>query len=129
MQSSVEWAGGTGMVGTNAKGQRIEMDWEDGPSPVQLTLQAVGACSLVDVVIGLKERSFSKVWVDLVGQRRDETPRIFTSVHLVYNVEGDVPQRLVEALVAKSHEKYCTVSNMFNESIKFTTEVNIVSTN
>ena len=129
MQGSVEWTGGTGMAGINAKGQRIEMDWEEGPSPVQLTLQAVGACSLVDVVIGLKERSFSKVWVDLVGQRRDEAPRIFTSVHMVYNIEGDVPQRLVEALVTKSHEKYCTVSNMFNESIKFTTEVNIVSTN
>ena len=129
MQSSVEWTGGTGMVGINTKGQRIEMDWEEGPSPVQLTLQAVGACSLVDVVIGLKERSFSKVWVDLVGERREESPRIFTSVHMVYNIEGDVPQRLVEALVVKSHEKYCTVSNMFNESIKFTTEVNITSTN
>ena len=27
------------------------MDWETGPSPMQLTLQMVGACSLVDVVM------------------------------------------------------------------------------
>ena len=33
MQGRVEWTSGTGMVGINASGQRIEMDWETGPSP------------------------------------------------------------------------------------------------
>ena len=60
MQGKVEWVGGKNLVGTNSNGQSIEMDWDDGPSPMQITLQMVGACSLVDVVIGLKERVFSK---------------------------------------------------------------------
>ena len=109
MQGTVEWTGGKNMVGINSSGQRIEMNWEEGPSPMQLALQMVGACSIVDVVIGLKEREFSKVWVDMDSTRNDESPRYFTSMHMVYHVVGDVPQRLVERVVHKSHEKYCSV--------------------
>ena len=98
------------MDGINAAGQRIAMDWETGPSPMQLTLQMVGACSLVDVVIGLKERPFTKAWVDLDSTRAETQPRRFTSITMVYHVVGDVPQKLVERVVAKSHEKYCSVS-------------------
>ena len=110
MQGRVEWTGGTGLNGINAAGQSISMDWETGPSPMQLTLQMVGACSLVDVVVGLKERPFSDAWVELDSTRAETTPRRFTSITMVYHVVGDVPQKLVERVVAKSHEKYCSVS-------------------
>jgi len=110
MQGRVAWTGGTTMNGINAAGQQISMDWESGPSPMQLLLQMVGACSLVDVVIGLKERAFTDAWVDLDSTRAETTPRRFTSITMVYHVVGDVPQKLVERVVAKSHEKYCSVS-------------------
>jgi len=110
MQGRVAWTGGTTMNGINAAGQQIPMDWESGPSPMQLMLQMVGACSLVDVVIGLKERAFTDAWVDLDSTRAETTPRRFTSITMVYHVVGDVPQKLVERVVAKSHEKYCSVS-------------------
>ena len=127
MQGTVEWTGGKNMVGINSSGQRIEMNWEEGPSPMQLVLQMVGACSIVDVVIGLKEREFSKVWVDMDSTRNDESPRYFTSMHMVYHVVGDVPQRLVERVVHKSHEKYCSVSNSLRDDCKITSEVIIHS--
>ena len=117
MQGRVEWTSGTGMVGINASGQRIEMDWETGPSPMQLTLQMVGACSLVDVVIGLKDRAFTKAWVDLDSTRAEASPRRFMTMTMVYHVVGDVPQKLVERIVEKSHEKYCSVSNSLDPSI------------
>ena len=94
---------------------------------MQLALQMVGACSIVDVVIGLKEREFSKVWVDMDSTRNDESPRYFTSMHMVYHVVGDVPQRLVERVVHKSHEKYCSVSNSLRDDCKITSEVIIHS--
>ena len=127
MQGTVEWTGGKNMVGINSNGQRIEMNWEEGPSPMQLALQMVGACSIVDVVIGLKEREFSKVWVDMDSTRNDESPRYFTSMHMVYHVVGDVPQRLAERVVHKSHEKYCSVSNSLRDDCKITSEVIIHS--
>ena len=127
MQGTVVWSGGKNMVGINSNGQRIEMNWEEGPSPMQLALQMVGACSIVDVVIGLKDREFSKVWVDMDSTRNDESPRYFTSMHLVYHVVGEVPQKLVERVVHKSHEKYCSVSNSLRDDCKITSEVIIHS--
>ncbi len=122
MQGKVEWTGGSGLIGVNSKNQVIEMDWEEGPGPMQLALQSIGACSIVDVVIGLKERDFSKVWVEMESTRNDESPRYFTSIHMVYHVVGNVPIKLVERVVAKSHEKYCSVSNSIRKDCKITHE-------
>ena len=118
MQGRVEWTGETTMAGINAAGQRISMDWETGPSPMQLMLQMVGACSLVDVVVGLKDRVFTGAWVEMDSTRAEESPRVFRSMTMVYHVEGDVPRKLVERVVAKSHEKYCSVSNSLDAAIR-----------
>ena len=80
---------------------------------MQVTLQMIGACSLVDVVIGLKERPFTKVWVELDSTRAETPPRVFKTVEMIYHVKGDVPEKLLERIVEKSHEKLCSVSNMF----------------
>ncbi len=122
MQGRVEWTGGNGLLCTNSNQQSIKMDWEDGPSPMQVTLQMIGACSLVDVIVGLKDRQFTKVWVELDSTRAETTPRVFETVEMIYHVEGDVPEKLLERIVAKSHEKYCSVSNMFTE-VKMTSSV------
>jgi uncharacterized OsmC-like protein len=115
MQGRVEWTGGNGLLCTNSNQQSLEIDWEDGPSPMQITLQMIGACSLVDVIIGLKERQFTKAWVELDSTRAETTPRVFKTVEMTYHVEGDIPEKLLERIVAKSHEKYCSVSNMFTD--------------
>jgi uncharacterized OsmC-like protein len=122
MQGRVEWTGGNGLLCTNSNQQSIKMDWEDGPSPMQVTLQMIGACSLVDVIVGLKDRQFTKAWVELDSTRVETTPRVFETVEMIYHVEGDVPEKLLERIVAKSHEKYCSVSNMFTE-VKMTSSV------
>tara|TARA_B100000212_G_scaffold173601_1_gene130598 strand:+ start:736 stop:1023 length:288 start_codon:yes stop_codon:yes gene_type:complete len=85
---------------------------------MQIFLQMIGACSIVDVVVGLKDRQFGKVWVDLDGQRREEYPRSFTEINMTYHVEGDVPEKLVRRTIEKSHEKYCSVSNSLDENIE-----------
>jgi len=118
MRGIVEWTGGTELVGINQSGQRISLDWEEGPSPMQLTLQMVGACSLVDIIIGLKDREFAKAWVELDSERAAESPRVFTEITMEYHVEGDIPIKLLERLVTKSHEKYCSVSNMLTPKVK-----------
>ena len=122
MQGRVEWPGGNGLLCTNSNQQSLEMDWEDGPSPMQVTLQMIGACSLVDVIVGLKDRQFTKAWVELDSTRAETTPRVFETVEMIYHVEGDIPEKLLERIVAKSHEKYCSVSNMFTE-VKMTSSV------
>ena len=83
MQGRVEWTGGAGLLCTNSNGQSLELDWENGPTPMQVALQMIGACSLVDVVLGLKERPFSKVWVELDSTRAESPPRVFKTVELI----------------------------------------------
>ena len=96
MRAKVTWAGGTQLDCENERGQSIDVDWEDGPSPMQIFLQMIGACSIVDVVVGLKNREFGQVWVDLDADRREEYPRSFTKVNMIYHVEGDVPRNSFE---------------------------------
>ena len=118
MRAKVTWAGGTQLDCENERGQSIDVDWEDGPSPMQIFLQMIGACSIVDVVVGLKNREFGQVWVYLDAVRREEYPRSFTKVNMTYHVEGDVPEKLVRRTIEKSHEKYCSVSNSLDENIE-----------
>ena len=113
MYGRVEWSGGDTVACTNERGDRIDIDWEEGPTPVQVALQMIGACSTADIVLGLKDRAFSEVWIEMNATRRETRPKVFTDIHMVYHVRGDVPLKLVERLASKSHEKYCTVSQMF----------------
>ena len=113
MYGRVDWTVGDTVACTNERGDRLDLNWEDGPTPMQVVMQMIGACSTADLVLGLKERSFSEVWVEMDGTRAENVPKVFTDIHMVYHVRGDVPLKLVERIVAKSHEKYCTVSQMF----------------
>ena len=125
MRSKVEWTGGTSMVATNEAGQPLELDWKQGPSPMQIALQAVGACSLVDVVIGMKDRPLEAAWVELDSTRAETTPRRFTGFSMTYHIRGDVPLKLAERIVAKSHEKFCSVSHSTAKDITTTWTVEV----
>jgi len=125
MKASVHWTNGTELIGKTESGQELQLDWESGPSPMQVTLQMIGACSLVDVVMGLKERDFTEVWIECDADRATDYPRIFTQIRMTYHVRGDVPRTLVERIVEKSHEKYCSVSNMLSDEVSISFEVEL----
>ena len=121
MEASVEWREGTKMTayGNDAE---LEMDWSgEGLSPVMVTLQAVGACSLVDIIIGLKEREVTEANVELTAERAEDNPRVFTRIHMTYHVRGsEFPLKLIERLIEQSHTKYCTISNMLKHTAEIT---------
>ena len=123
MLGRVEWKGDSRVYCYNEAGDKLEIDWNNGPSPVQVTLQMIGACSLADIQTGLKDRRIDKIWIELDAERAESAPRVFTKVNMVYYVEGEAPKKLVKRLVHKSHETYCSVSNMFNSSVEFTSSV------
>ena len=123
MLGRVEWRGNSRVDCFNEAGDKLEIDWNNGPSPVQVTLQMIGACSLADIQTGLKDRKVDKIWIELEAERAESAPRVFTKVNMVYYIEGEAPKKLVKRLVHKSHEMYCSVSNMFNSSVEFTSSV------
>lgn len=108
------------MIGTTSTGIDVAMDWEEGPSPMQLVLQSAGACSLVDVVVGLKGREVRAAKVDLSSTRAGEAPRVFETIHMTYVIDAEAPEKLIRRLIQKSHEKYCSVGNMLSSSVEIT---------
>ena len=91
--------------------------------PVQISLQMIGACSLADIQTGLKGRKIDKIWIELAAERKTTTPKVFTKINMTYHVDAEAPKKLVKRLVEKSHETYCTVSNMFKSTVEITSNV------
>ena len=114
MRGVVRWKGGEDLEGENEHGVTMPMHTADSPNPVQMVLLAHGGCTLLDVITGLKHRMerVREMWIELDSDRREEVPRKFTASRRRYVIEGDVPQKLVERIIEKSHEKNCSVGAM-----------------
>ena len=103
----------------NETGNTVKIDMYDGEekkafSPTELLLSAVASCSAVDVAEILKKRkkSFESFEVVAQGDRREEHPRIFTNITLIFRFKSD---NITEEEVLKHAkmvvDKYCTVAS------------------
>jgi putative redox protein len=126
----LEWNGGLKFTGTNARGQAIVLDGdkEAGASPVELLLEALGACAAVDVVVILdKVRTpATKLTVTVEGERHSPEPRYFTDARLRFDVWGaDInPDKLARA-INLSLSKYCSVYHSLRADLKVQSEFRI----
>jgi putative redox protein len=90
----------------------IDGDGRAGPSPMQTLLLALAGCSGSDVVsILVKMRAgLSACRVEVTGTRRDEEPRRYIAVHLVYRLAGAaLDEARARRAIDLSLEKYCSV--------------------
>ncbi len=101
MNGEVVWTEEEGYVGTTGRGKRFGIYGTDTPSPMEMVLHGHAACSLIDVIDGLKHRkeNVDFIKVEIEADRADETPKVFTSVRMQYIVKGDVPETLVKRLI------------------------------
>src|SRR5215470_15729631 len=110
----LNWNGGMVFTGENAGAlvTAIDGDKQLGPSPVELLLEALGACVSVDVVVILEKSRTpaTKFEVTLEGDRHSPEPRYLTEVRLLFDVwgEGIKPDKLARA-INLSIGKYCSV--------------------
>ncbi|HYA49961.1 MAG TPA: OsmC family protein [Streptosporangiaceae bacterium] len=115
-------------VGTEPATPAIEIDGDGdgGPSPTIALLMAAGGCTGSDVVSILQKMrvQLAQVVVEVSGERREEQPRRFVSVHYRYRISGEgVDQDKAERAVTLSLEKYCSVLASLAPDIKVTHEV------
>ena len=118
MNGEVLWTESTGYTGTTGAGKTFSIYNSESPSPMEMVLHGHAACSLIDVIDGLKHRkeSIEFIKVEIEADRADESPRVFTSVRMRYIVKGEVPEKLVRRLIESSHEKHCSVGIMITRS-------------
>ena len=118
MNGEVVWTEEAGYVGTTGRGKRFGIYGEETPSPMEMVLHGHAACSLIDVIDGLKHRrgDVEFIKVEIEADRAVDSPKVFTSVKMRYVVKGDVPETLVRRLIDSSHEKHCSVGIMITRS-------------
>jgi putative redox protein len=124
MIASAEWKQGRVFAGRSASGHAITIDGTrehtSGPSPMEMVLTALCACTAVDVVSILekKREPLTGLTVSATAEQPDEAPRVFTRIHLNYRVHGKVAKKAGEDAVALSKTKYCSVSLMLEKAVK-----------
>lgn len=117
---------GKRFVGVTPEGQRVMIDGEKdtpiGMRPMDLLLNAVGACAAYDIVEMLKKRRLEPhgYRIELSGNRPDAVPAPYTHIHAkhIFDVPG-LDEKTAARFVELAMTKYCSVAASLNAEISF----------
>ncbi len=82
-----------------------------GPTPMELMLMGIGACTAADVVWILRKQrmQLEKLEVRLEAERAATEPKRFTKINLEYVFDGKgLTDKAVNRAIQLSQEKYCS---------------------
>lgn len=132
-KATIQYAGNEFFIGTSPSGhaQAIDSkgDRKAAPTPMEMLLVAVGACTAVDVVSILekKRQIVTDYRVEVTGERRDEHPRAFTKIYVHHIVYGrNVSEQAVARAVELSDTKYCSVAATVRPTAEIQTSFEII---
>jgi putative redox protein len=106
--------------------QRLMIDAEKhaktGMNPMDLVLNAVGACAAIDIVEMIKKRKLEiKAYrIELAGERFEGTPAYYTKIHTkhIFNVPG-LNEKTATRFVDLAINKYCSVASSLKAETSF----------
>jgi len=100
-----------------------------GPSPKALLLAGLIGCSGIDIMLITKKMrlDIEDVKVEIEAEPRDEDPKIYNYINLIYTFKGkNLPYSKLERAVKLSLDKYCGVAAMLNKVVPITYEIQII---
>lgn len=117
---TIDWKGKMVFEATPPSGQKIIFDpnsgeeKSQGPSPMEMLLAAVGACTAMDVISILekKRQIVTGYRIEVEGERKPpgEWPRPFDKITLRHILVGqDIDPTAVARAIELSDDKYCSV--------------------
>ena len=119
--------------GVSPSGHAVSIDTNHernaAPTPVELLMIAVGACTAVDIVSILKKKrqNVTDYRVEVRGTRREEHPRAFIRLEIHHIVRGrSISSEAVAQAVKLSDEKYCSVAATVRATADITTSFEII---
>ena len=91
-----------------------------GFSPMELVLEGLAGCMSVDIMMILnKQRQVVESYqVFVKGNRVDDIPRVFESIDMLVEIEGDILPKKIQRAIDLSAEKYCSVLKMLEKAAK-----------
>lgn len=122
MNASAVWLGEERFEVKTESGRTAVLDGSPehtaGPSPMEMVLGALCACTSVDVVSILqkKREPLRGLTVTATAERAPAPPRVFTKIHLTYRIRGVVTEKGAQDAVSLSKNKYCSVSKMLERA-------------
>ena len=132
-KATVKDAGDEFLIATTPGNYSLTIDTKSerksAPTPVELLLVSVAACTAVDVVSILekKRQAVTDYRVEITGERRDEHPRSFTKMHIHHIVYGhDVSEQALARAIELSDTKYCSVAATVRPTVQITTSFEII---
>jgi putative redox protein len=132
-KATVQYAGDEFFIGTPPSGHAQVIDTKGdrraAPSPLEMLLVSVAACTAADVVsILLKKRQDVVDYnVEITGTRAEEHPRKFLTFHVHHIVHGrGVSEEAVAQAVELSDTKYCSVAATVRPTAAVTTSFEVI---
>ena len=82
-----------------------------GFSPMALQLISLAGCSAIDIVHILKKKrkEIRSYTTEVVGERRDEYPRLFSKIEMIIKIDTDASDKALEQAAELTKTKYCSV--------------------
>jgi putative redox protein len=126
----LNWEGGLKFtaLGSSPLPVPIDGDREEGASPMEMILEALGGCTSIDVVMILNKmrQPLDRFEVSISGARRETDPRAYTSIEVVFKLWGEgLELEKVNRAVELSFEKYCSVYHSLNKEIEVTKKIQL----
>ncbi len=131
MEMKATWIDGMRFAYQSASGNGLITDapTEHGgtgtaATPMELVLLGLIGCTGVDVVSILHKmkQPVDHLSVRCLAERADKHPKVYTKIHLIYEVEGDVDEKKLERAIHLSESTYCSVSAMLSSTAEITNE-------
>jgi putative redox protein len=126
MHVTVSFDGKMPIVGLNEKKHKTRFDASlevtepaKYASPMEVVLESLAACSLMDIIIILKKKKKRLVTIDveLDADRAEEAPKVFTAIRIGYRLRSpDCSLVEFEKAITLSLDKYCSVAAMLRSS-------------
>ena len=133
-KATVQYAGDEFFIGTTPSGhaQTIDTkgDRKSAPSPLEMLLVSVAACTAVDVVSIMKKKrqNVTDYKVEITGKRREEDPRAFIKFHIHHIVYGHgISEHALAQAIELSDTKYCSVAATVRPTAEITTSFEIIN--
>jgi putative redox protein len=132
-KATVQYAGDEFFIGTPPSGHAqtidIKGDRKAAPTPMEMLLVAVAACTAADVISILhkKRQDVTDYRVEITGERREEHPKAFIKFHVHHIVHGhNVLENAVAHAIELSETKYCSVGATVKPAAEITTSFKVV---
>jgi len=124
--ATVQWKGREEFFATLPSGNTVLFDAgsgnKAGPSPMEILLGALGACTSVDVILILEKKRLkvTGLEVSVSGERASEPPQVWTKIEILYRVFGKLDEKAVRDAIELSQSKYCSVAATLRRTAQIT---------